>query len=114
MSNHLVFHGIDDAAKADLEKYWTKKKLRRINKLLATYRPDRRDLGLTVSLHPDGPSPEWYEARAVLHLPTGTLTAEADEKDPALVLDLVRFSKVLEPDQVHSAAPVQEQRRSPP
>jgi RNA polymerase sigma factor (sigma-70 family) len=89
MSNHLVFYGIDDAAKADLEKYWTRKKLRRINKLLAPYRSDRRDLWLTVTLHPDGPSPEWYEARAVLHLPTGTLTAEADEKDPALVLDQV-------------------------
>jgi hypothetical protein len=31
----------------------------------------------------------------------------------ALVLGLVRSSKVLEPDQAHSSLPVPEQRRSP-
>ncbi|HEV3116540.1 MAG TPA: sigma factor-like helix-turn-helix DNA-binding protein [Gemmataceae bacterium] len=89
MSSHLIFNEVDDAAKADLEKYWVRKKLPRLNKLLASYPPDRRDIWLTISLRRDGPQRDWYEARAVLHLPSGTLAAEADEKDPEVVLDLV-------------------------
>ena len=44
MSSQLVVKGVDDAARADLEKYWTRKKLPRINKLLAPYPPAQRDL----------------------------------------------------------------------
>jgi hypothetical protein len=49
----------------DLEKYWTSKKLPRLNKLLASYPPDRR--WLTISLQRDGPLREWFEARARGH-----------------------------------------------
>ena len=43
----------------------------------------------------EGPKGEWYEARAVLHLPTGTLAAEADDKDPEVVLDQVADTLVV-------------------
>jgi ribosome-associated translation inhibitor RaiA/DNA-directed RNA polymerase specialized sigma24 family protein len=86
MSSHVVFNGVDDAVKEGLEKYW-EKKLPRLHKLLASYPPDLRDIWLTVHHHPQGPPRSWYEARAVIHLPTGTVAAEADDKAPEAVLD---------------------------
>ena len=88
MTSHLIFNGFDDATKPELEKYW-KKKLPRLHKLLASYSPELRDIWLTVYRKDQGQQGDWYEARAVLHLPTGTLAAEANEKDPETALDLV-------------------------
>src|SRR5438552_55432 len=48
-----------------------------------------------VDTRQEGPKGEWYEARAVLHLPTGTLAAEADDKDPEVVLDQVADTLVV-------------------
>jgi hypothetical protein len=48
MSNHVVFNGVDDAAKARLEAYWTRK-LPRLQKLLVPYRTDLQEIRLTVS-----------------------------------------------------------------
>src|SRR5689334_11081487 len=89
MSSHLVFNGVDDAAKADLEQYWTKKKLPRLNKPLVQYDPGRRDIWLTLYRRHHAPPRDWYEARAVIHLPTGTLAAEAEDKAAEAVLDQV-------------------------
>jgi DNA-directed RNA polymerase specialized sigma24 family protein/ribosome-associated translation inhibitor RaiA len=86
MKLHMVLHGCDESMKARLESYWSKK-LPRLEKLLVPYRPDLQDVRLTVHRHEQGPQRAWYEGRAVVHLPTGTLVAEANEKDPRAVVD---------------------------
>lgn len=83
MSSHLVLSGIDDAVKARLEKYW-EEKLPRVQRLLLPYPTDLREIRLTVSHHQDTHR-SWYEGRAVIHLPTGTLAAEANDKDSQVV-----------------------------
>jgi RNA polymerase sigma factor (sigma-70 family) len=60
-----------------------------LHKLLASYSPKLRDIWLTVHRKDQGHQGDCYEARAVLYLPTGTLAAEADDKDPETDLDLV-------------------------
>ena len=50
MSSHLVFNGVDDVVKERLESYWAKK-LPRLEKLLAPYPADVREIRLTVSHH---------------------------------------------------------------
>ncbi len=95
MSSHLVLSGVDDAVKARLEKYW-EKKLPRLQKLLVPYRTDLQEIRLTVSRHRRNPHGQWYEGRAVIHLPTGTLAAEANDKDPHVVLDLITDALVTE------------------
>jgi ribosome-associated translation inhibitor RaiA len=88
MSSHLVFNGCSDTVKAGLETYWAKK-LPRLQKLLVPYRTDLQEIRLTVYCHQQNPQRSWYEARAAIHLPTGTLAAEADDEDPQVVLDRV-------------------------
>ena len=88
MSSHLVFNGVDDVIKQRLEAYWSKK-LPRLEKLLAPYPADLREIRLTVSHHRHDPQHEFYEARGVVKLPTGTLAAEATDDDPQAVLDRI-------------------------
>jgi RNA polymerase sigma factor (sigma-70 family) len=88
MSTHMVFNGCDDAVKARLQAYWARK-LPRLQKLLVRYRTDLQEIRLTVYCHPQGPERRWYEARADIHLPTGTLAARADDKDPQVTLDRI-------------------------
>ena len=54
MSSHLVFNGVDDVIKQRLEAYWSKK-LPRLEKLLAPYPADLREIRLTVSHHRHDP-----------------------------------------------------------
>jgi hypothetical protein len=75
MKIHSVLHGCDEPIKANLESYWSKK-LPRLEKLLVPYRPDLQDIRLTVHRHEQNHQRVWYEGRAVIHLPTGTLAAE--------------------------------------
>src|SRR5262249_33944211 len=88
MNSHLVFNDCDDATKAHLETYW-QKKLPRLQKLLVPYRTDLQDIRLTVYRHPQSREGSWYEIRAVIYLPTGTLATEAHDKYPELALDHV-------------------------
>jgi RNA polymerase sigma factor (sigma-70 family) len=67
--------------KKDLQEYWAKK-WPRLQKLLVRYHADLQDVRLTVTYHQQNPQRGWYDLRAVIHLPTGTLVAEADEKEP--------------------------------
>ena len=94
MSSHLVLSGIDDAVKARLEKYW-EEKLPRVQRLLVPYPTDLREIRLTVSHHQDTHR-SWYEGRAVIHLPTGTLAAEANDKDSQVVPDRITDALVTE------------------
>jgi ribosomal subunit interface protein len=88
MSNHLVFNGVDDTTKAGLEAYWAKK-LPKLHKLLVPYNTDLQDIRLTVSHHRQNPQRSWYEVGCVIHLPTGTLAATDEDKDPHAALDRV-------------------------
>lgn len=95
MSSHLVFNGVDDVVKARLETYWAKK-LPRLQKLLVPYRTELQEIRLTVYSHPQNSHRSWYEVRAVIHLPTGTLAAEANDQDPQAALDRVADALVTE------------------
>jgi RNA polymerase sigma factor (sigma-70 family) len=95
MSSHLVFNGVDDAVKARLEAYWAKK-LPRLQKVLVPYRTDLQEIRLTVYRHQQGPQRSWYEVRGAIHLPTGTLAAQADDKDPQAALDRLTDALVTE------------------
>jgi RNA polymerase sigma factor (sigma-70 family) len=95
MSTHLVFNGIEAAEKARLQTYW-EQKLPRMQKLLSPYRADLLEIRLTVSPRGRGSRSAGYEVRAVIHLPTGTLAAEADDKDPLVALDRVADALVTE------------------
>ena len=74
MSTHLVFNGVGDDVKTRLEAYWAKK-LPRLEKLLVPYPADLQEIRLTVSHHQQNSRHSFYEARAVIRLPTGTLAA---------------------------------------
>jgi RNA polymerase sigma factor (sigma-70 family) len=95
MSTHLVFNGIDTAEKARVQAYW-EKKLPRLQKLLSHYRPDLIEIRLTVSHRGQGPKNAGYELRGVIHLPTGTLAAEADDEDPLVAVDRIADALVAE------------------
>ena len=88
MSRHLVFNSVDDVTKQRLEAYWSRK-LPRLEKLLAPYPADLREIRLTVSHHRHDPQHRFYEARGVVILPTGSLAAEATDDDPETVLDRI-------------------------
>jgi RNA polymerase sigma factor (sigma-70 family) len=92
MKMHWVFNDCGEADKARMESYW-EKKAPRLRRLLTSYGPDLQDLRLTVYHHPQR---SWYEVRAVLHLPTGTLVAEETDKDPRAVLDRVADTLIRE------------------
>jgi ribosomal subunit interface protein len=88
MSSHIAFNGFDDAEASLLEAYWAKK-LPRVQKLLVNYRKDLQEIQLTVYRHQQYSHHPRYEVRAVIHLPTGALAAEADETDPRAAVDRV-------------------------
>jgi DNA-directed RNA polymerase specialized sigma24 family protein/ribosome-associated translation inhibitor RaiA len=92
MKIHWVFNDCSETVKAHMESYW-EKKTTRLRRLLACYGSDLQDLRLTVYHHPQR---SWYEVRAVLHLPTGTLVAEEQDKDPRAVLDRVADTLIYE------------------
>ncbi|MCS7167556.1 MAG: sigma factor-like helix-turn-helix DNA-binding protein [Gemmatales bacterium] len=83
MRTHITFHHCDRQLMDEAQAYW-EKKLPRLEHLLQHYSPDGVELRLTV----------WhqhtrigYQARAVLHLPTGTVVAEETAKDLHAALD---------------------------
>lgn len=95
MISHWVFNSVDDATKQRLQAYWAKK-LPRLQKLLVRYPADLQELRLTISRHRHDSQNSWYEVRGVIHLPTGTLAAEAEGKDPQAALDRVADALVTE------------------
>jgi RNA polymerase sigma factor (sigma-70 family) len=95
MSVQLSFNGIDDAEKARVRTYWDQK-LPRLQKLLSPHRADLFEIRLTVSRREKGSRGAAYEVRAVIHLPTGTLATEAEDKDPLAALDRVADTLVTE------------------
>ncbi len=92
MHTHWVFNGCEERLKASLQAYWDKKQPR-LEKLLRPFRPELRELRLTVYRHEQPPR---WEVRGVLHLPTGTLAAEETEADYKPVLDRVAYVLVRE------------------
>jgi RNA polymerase sigma factor (sigma-70 family) len=85
MQTHWVFNDCGEGLKASLQTYWEKKQPR-LEKLLRPFRPELRELRLTVYRHEQ---PRRWEVRGVLHLPTGTLAAEETEADYKPALDRV-------------------------
>lgn len=83
MRTHLTFHHVDKVVSSEAESYW-EKKLPRFERLLQHYAPDEAELRLTVWHYPERVG---YEARAVLHLPSGTLVADETDKDLHAALD---------------------------
>ncbi len=83
MKTHWTFQGCDDQSKAEIQAYWAKK-TPRLERMLARFPAERRDLSLYVRWHP---SLERYEGRVILHLPTGTLIAEESEAGLRPLLD---------------------------
>jgi len=83
MRTHVTFHHCDKPVAANASAYW-EKKLPRIERLLEHYAPDETELRLTVWHHPERVG---YEARAVLHLPSGTVVADETDKDLHAALD---------------------------
>jgi RNA polymerase sigma factor (sigma-70 family) len=90
MQVHWVFNDCcSERLKANLQAYWEKKQTR-LEKLLKPFRPELRELRLTVYRHEQ---PTRWEVRGALHLPTGTLAAEQTEADYQSALD--RLADVL-------------------
>ena len=85
MPEHVAFHGVDDAAKQDIRAYW-ERKWKRLERLLQPFPPDQRHLRLAI--HSNAP---FYDVRAVLLLPTGTLVANGRSHRPDFheAIDLV-------------------------
>ena len=69
-----VFKEIDRPQVKDRIREYFSKKQERIEKHLVRYQPDQRRLQLTVHRH--AKSPERWDVRLILQLPTGTLVAE--------------------------------------
>jgi DNA-directed RNA polymerase specialized sigma24 family protein/ribosome-associated translation inhibitor RaiA len=95
MSSHWVFNGCDEAVKSQIKAYWVKK-WPRLEKLLTHYRPEEREIRLTVYRHQQSPQRCWYEIRAVIHLSTGTLAAETNDKNPRVAVDRVADTLMME------------------
>lgn len=74
-----------DAEKERIQSYWAKKQSR-IERLLKTYREDLKELWMTIYWHPK--RKEW-EARAVLHLPTGTIATQETRRSIEEALDVL-------------------------
>lgn len=85
MSSHWVFHDCDDIVKQEMTTYWAKK-WPRLAKLLSGYPEALIDVRLTAH-HRHHHERHWYDVRTVIHLPSGTLVAEASDKSPRAVLD---------------------------
>jgi ribosome-associated translation inhibitor RaiA len=83
MRTHWVFNHCGAVPQASLQAYWQKKQPR-LERLLAPFRPEQRDLRLTVYHHPQPPR---WEVRGVLHLPSGTLAAEEADRESTAALD---------------------------
>ncbi len=89
MNMHWVFEGCNEEEKKSMQAYWAKK-WPRLERLLIHYCPDLREIRLTVYHHPQSESHAvFYEVRAVLHLPTGTLVAQERGGDGKAALDKV-------------------------
>jgi len=86
MSQHVVLVGCDEAIRRSVESYW-EKKLPRIQKLLRLYRPDQQEVRLTLHAHARPQQKPFFEGRAVVHLPTGTVVAEDHNHDPQALID---------------------------
>lgn len=71
MVEHFVFLDCPLRVKRSARAYWADKE-RRVERLLATFRPELRHLRLSLRRHKTG-----WEARAVLNIPTATLVAVA-------------------------------------
>jgi ribosome-associated translation inhibitor RaiA len=102
MSSHAVLNGVDDAIRARLESYRAQK-LTRLQKLLVRFPADLREIRLTVSQHRRDSQASRFEVRGVIHLPTGTLAAGADEEDPQTAVDRVADTLVGEVKRHRSA-----------
>jgi len=85
MQTHWVFNGCTESVKERMRTYWEKKQPR-LEKLLQHFQADLKYLGLAVYWHTRPPR---FEVRAALHLPTGTLVAEEEDKDFMRTLDRV-------------------------
>lgn len=83
MRTRWTFHECDDLTKAEIEGYWAKK-TPRIERLLQTFREDRRRLDISIYRHLRRYS---FEGRAVLQLPTRTLVVSASDKNWRALID---------------------------
>jgi RNA polymerase sigma factor (sigma-70 family) len=83
MQTHWVFNGCSALTEQGLTAYWAKKS-RRLERLLAHFPGERTNLTFTVHAHSE---PTYYEIRAALSLPTGTLVAEREAADERAALD---------------------------
>lgn len=90
MSEHVVFHGCSDQQKENLQSYWYQK-VPRIEKLLARFPDDQRELRLTVTC-----KPKRYDVHAVLLLPTASLAAGASSQFGRQAIDAVVSKLVAE------------------
>jgi DNA-directed RNA polymerase specialized sigma24 family protein/ribosome-associated translation inhibitor RaiA len=95
MSQHIVLVGCDEAIRRSVESYW-ERKLPRIQKLLRAYRPDQQELRLTLHAHARPSQKPFFEGRAVVHLPTGTVVAEDQNHDPQALIDRLADTLVAE------------------
>lgn len=85
MKTHYVFENCPSPIRRDIEAYW-EKRFRKVEKLVECFGDDLPDLRLNIYRHPQR---DWYQVRAVLYLPSGTLVAEATAKDVEGVLQEV-------------------------
>jgi DNA-directed RNA polymerase specialized sigma24 family protein/ribosome-associated translation inhibitor RaiA len=85
---HWVFNQCDDEVKRAMRAYW-EKKWPRLEKLLAKFPLDVRDIRLRVTCHRPGGVRPWYDLHAVLRLPIGTLAADTSGKEPHALVDHV-------------------------
>lgn len=74
MNTTWAYHKCGETLKGEIQSY-AQKKLARIERLLSRFRPSLKELAITVHHHRQA-SGDHFEARAVLHLPTGTLAAQ--------------------------------------
>lgn len=87
MDVHWVFNKCDESVKTTLRSYWTKK-WPRLEKLIDPIIEDFIDVRLTVTCHEQSPIRLWYDVHAVINLHSGTLAADAEDKNPTKMLDL--------------------------
>jgi DNA-directed RNA polymerase specialized sigma24 family protein/ribosome-associated translation inhibitor RaiA len=57
--------------------------------LLATYNPDLQEVDMSITAHRPSNRSAWFEARTVVHLPTGKLAAHAEEPVAEAAVDRV-------------------------
>ncbi len=89
MSIHVVLEGFEDrASRSQLELYWHEK-VQRIERFLKEYPPDLYELRLTIHASRKSDMTWWYEARGVVRLPTGTLVAQREGRDPHALIDQI-------------------------